>query len=47
LTSNKMWSLLPVYEFCPRKTVVALLFVRFERGLTVITIDENTTTKIR
>ncbi len=42
LPSNKMWGLLPVYEFCPRKTVVALLFVPFERGLTVITIDEKT-----
>ena len=36
-----MWGLLPFYKFCPRKTVVALLFVLFERGLTVITIDEK------
>jgi hypothetical protein len=39
-----MWGLLPFYEFCPKKTVVALLFVLFERGLTVMTIDEKTIT---
>ncbi len=39
-----MWGLLPFYEFCPRKTVVALLFVLFERGLTLMTIDEKTIT---
>ncbi len=40
-----MWGLLPFYEFCPKKkTVVALLFVRFERGLTVMTIYEKTIT---
>jgi hypothetical protein len=34
----------PFYEFCPKKTVGALLFVRFERGLTVMNIDEKTIT---
>jgi hypothetical protein len=29
----------PFYEFCPKKTVGALLYVRFERGLTVVHMD--------
>jgi hypothetical protein len=44
LPSNKNVGSLPFYEFCPRKTVGALLFVLFERGLTLMTIDEKTIT---
>jgi hypothetical protein len=28
----------PFYEFCPKKTVGALLFVRFERGPTTLNV---------
>jgi hypothetical protein len=38
LPSKKMWGLLPVYEFCPRKNSHCTLVCAFERGLTLTRI---------